>query len=148
MAVNTNFNTLMLNDNGIVLGYKKNQKKEISFSDLDKIYIKVYKIKPLCEFVFILFPFLLVFLCVQYIMLKEVVFVALFTVIPVFVKTHNYKRNGMVIRLKDGTVFRKNVPLKLKSQNVTIINAVKRNWLNYGVKGKEQALESVDVIPN
>lgn len=149
MTVNTNFNTLTLIDNGIVLGYKNNQKKEIQFSELDKIYMKVYKLKPLYEFAFILFPFLLVFLCIQYIMIEKIMFMALFTVIPVFIKTYRYKRNGLVICLKDGTVFRKSVPLKLKSENVTMVNAVKREWLSYGLKTKESfESDSMDLCHN
>ncbi len=145
MIINTNFDTLTLIDNGIVLCCKNNQKREISFSELDKIYMKVYKLKPIYEFAFILFPFLIILFCIQYIMLEKVMFMALFTVIPVFVKTYRYKRNGLVICLKDGTIFRKKVSLKLKAENVAIVNAVKRGWLNYGVKTKEiNELESVN----
>lgn len=137
MAINTNFDNLTVNDAGIVLSHKKNQIREISFSDLDKIYMKVYKIKPIYELTFIMLPFLLIFFCVQYIMLEKVMFMAVFTIIPVFVKTYNYKRNGLVLCLKDGTVFRKRVSASSKSESVTMINTVKREWSNYGIKVKQ-----------
>ena len=136
MAVRSAFNTLTLVENGIVLNGKNEHKREISYSEMDKIYIKVYKLKPVYELMFILFPFLLVFLSFQYIMLEKVVFVAFFSVIPVFVKTYKYKSYGMIISLKDGAFFTKRVSLKLKSDSVAIVNAVKREQLNYYYKTK------------
>ena len=49
-------------------------------------------------------------------------FMALFTVVPVYVKTFRWKKYGLTMCLKDGTVFRKNVSLKLKTENITMIN--------------------------
>jgi len=138
MTASSKFNTLALVENGIVLTFKKENKREISYSDLDKIYIKVYKLKPIYEFMFILFPFLLVFLSFQYMMLEEVMFVALFGVVLVFVfvKTYKYKGCGLTISLKDGTLYRKRLSLKMKGESVTLVNAVKKEQLSYYYKTK------------
>lgn len=136
MAISTTFDALTLVENGVVLNLKNEKKVEISFLELDKVYIKVYKLKPVQEFLFILFPFLLIFVSIQYIVLEKVAFVALFAIIPVFVKTYNYKRYGLTIGLKDGTVFRKKVSLKVKSVSVSTVNAVKKEQLNYYYKTK------------
>lgn len=137
MSVNVNFNTLALTDDGIVLGLKNNQKKEISFLELDKIYMKTYRLKPVYELGFILFPFLLILLAVQFMMLEKVMFMALFAVVPVYVKAFRYKRYGLTMCLNDGTVFTKKVPLKLKAENITVINTVKKARMEYGVAKRQ-----------
>lgn len=131
---NTNFDALHLVDDGIILSHKNQQKKEISFSELDKIYMKQYKLSPLYQFIFILIPFFLIVLYVQYLMIEKVMFAAVFTVIPIFAKTYNYKRNSLVISVKDGTVYRKKVSSMLKNENVSMVNTVRRERLNYYVK--------------
>lgn len=142
MAVSSKFNTLTLVENGIVLGFKNENKREISYSELGKIYIKVYKLKPVYELLFILFPFLLVFLSFQFMMLEKVVFVAFFSVIPVFVKTYKYKGYGLEISLNDGTLYRKRLSLKMKGESVAIVNDVKKEQLSYYYKTK--GLQEVD----
>lgn len=129
MNGNTKFNDLTIVEQGLIL---KNGKKEIeiSFSEIADIYVKVNKLKPVYELAFILFPFLLVFLSVQYLSLEKVMFVGLSAVIPVFVKINNYKRYGLVVCLKDGTVFRKRISLLVKGQYVSIVNAVRKEQLN------------------
>ena len=51
---------------------------------------------------------------------------AIIPVIPVFIKINHYKRFGLIIQLKDGTIFRKKVTLKLKSENIDFVNAIKK----------------------
>jgi hypothetical protein len=134
MAASSTFSTLTLVENGIVLSFKDDTKRVVSYSDLDKIYIKVYKLKPVYELLFILFPFLLLFLAFQFMMLEKVMLVAFFSVIPVFVKTYKYKGCGLVICLKDETLYKKKLSLKTKSETVAIVNAVKKEQLNYYYK--------------
>ncbi len=121
----TKFDTLTYVENGLILKYEKKMERTISFTEMDDIYIKVYKIKPVFEFAFILFSFLPVFLTIQYLPFDMILFVAMFTVIPVFVKVNNYKWYRLNIYLKDGTFFRKRVPLRLKSENISIVNAIR-----------------------
>ena len=59
--------------------------------------------------------------------------VALIAFIPTIAKisrAHKFKRFGLVIMLKDGSVFRKQVPKNFKSDTVELINEVKRKRLN------------------
>lgn len=125
------FGSLALEDHGLTLKFGKKQERKVSFSELDKIYIKVYKLNPAYRYLFILVPFLLAFLFFEYIKLDIEMFVALVPVIPVFAKINFYKRYGLVIRLKDGTFYRKKVSKKLKSDHIDLINEVKRERLKY-----------------
>lgn len=149
MSVNVNFNTLTLVDDGVVLSLKNNQEKEISFLELDKIYMKVYKLNPLSELGFILVPFLLIFLSVQFVTLEKVILVGVFTVIPVFIRINTYKNYSLIICLKDGTIFRKKVSLYVKGENISVVNAVRREQLNHYAKTKHPyKLESLEFCEN
>jgi hypothetical protein len=94
----------------------------------------LYKLKPIYGFLFVLFLILFAFLCFEYIKLNIEMSVALMPIIPTIVKINRikkFKRFGLVIVLKDGSVFKKHVSKKFKSDAVELINEVKRKRLNY-----------------
>lgn len=134
----TKFDTLTYVENGLILKSGKKKERTISFSELDNIYIKVNKLNPVYEFALILFPFLLVFIAIQYLPFDMVLFVATFTVIPVFVKVYNYKWYRLNIQLKDGTFFIKKFPLRLKSENISIVNAIRSKSFYYKINTMAQ----------
>ena len=128
------FDSLTLTDNGILVQFEKKTVSKISYSELDKIYLKVYKLKPIYGFLLVLFPMLFAFLCFEYIHLNIEMSVALLPVIPTIVKINRISkcnRFGLVIVLKDGSVFRKHVSKNLKSDTIELINEVKKKRLNY-----------------
>lgn len=125
----TKFDNLTLVENGLVLKHGKKQLSEISFSGMDKIYVKVYKLKPIYGSIFVSFPMLLIFLFFESIQLNIELYLALIPVIPAFVKTNRFKSYGLVIVAKDGSVYKKQVSRKLKSDTVELINVVKRKML-------------------
>lgn len=126
----TKFETLTIANNGMVLKYKKKKVSEIPFSELDKIYIKVYQLKPIYASIVVVFSILLAFLFFESIKRNIEMFVAILPVIPAFVKSNRFKRFGLVILLKDGSVFKKHVSKKVKSDTVELINEVKRKILS------------------
>ena len=125
----TKFDNLTLVENGLVLKDRKKQLGEISFSGVDKIYIKVYKLKPIYGSILVSFPMLLMFLCFESIQLNIELYLAFMPVIPAFVKTNRFKSYGLVIVSKEGNVYRKKLPLKFKSDTVEIINEVKKKMV-------------------
>lgn len=136
MNGNTKFNDLTVDEHGLILQYGKKE-KEISFSEIENVYIKVNKLRPVCELGIILLPFLLMFISVQYLELEIGMFLSMSAIVPVFVKIHNFKSYGLRICLKDGTVFRKRVPLSLKSENVSMVSAIRKKMWNQYPKVEE-----------
>ncbi len=134
MTTNTKFDGLTLVEQGLILKNGKKKEIEISFSELDKIYIKVSKLKPVFELGLILFPFLLIFLSVQFVSLEKMMFVGFSVVIPIFFKINNYKNYSLVVCLKEGTVFRKKLSLNEKGEYVSIVNAVRKEQLHHYTK--------------
>jgi len=138
----TKFDSLTLSENGIVLQCKKKKVSEISYSELEKIYIKVYKLKPVYSFLLVLFPMLFAFLCFEYIQLNIEMSVALLPIIPTIVKLNKinrFKSYGLVMVLKDGSVFKKHVSKNLKSDTVELINEVKKKCLHHNYKALKSA---------
>lgn len=88
----TKFDSLTLAENGILLQYEKKKVSEISYFELEKIYIKIYKLKPIYGFLLVLFPTLFAFLCFEYIQLNIEMSVALLTVIPIIVKINRINK--------------------------------------------------------
>lgn len=129
----TKFDSLTIVENGLILKYGKEEFSEIPFSVMDKIYIKVYKLKPIYGSILVMFPMLLAFLCFESIKLNIEIYMTLLPVIPAFVKINRFKRYGLVIILTDGSVFAKKIPSKLKSDTVDLINEVKRKCRYYNI---------------
>jgi hypothetical protein len=125
------FNTLSLVENGLILNKEKKGEKDISFSELDKIYIKKKKLHPKIELFIICLPFLLTYLILQYAPFEMLIIASAFTFFPVFIAVHKYKWYVLKLHLKDGTSFNKRVSIHLKSESVRIINVVNNEHSYY-----------------
>ena len=135
MAGNTfstaKFDHLTFSENGLLLKYRKEKEVEISFEELDKVYLKKYKLNPFVEFLCISIPFLFVFMAIQYLPFDLVIFVSIITVLPVLITVINYKWYRFNVYLKDGTFFTKRVRMNKKMENIIILNKIQREYLNY-----------------
>jgi len=125
------FNSLTSGENGLILNRGKKGEKEISFSELDKIYIKKNKLHPLIELLIIGLPFLLIYTILQYAPYEMLIIAAVFTIIPVFIAVHNYKWYVLKLRLKNGTSYYKIVSNHLKSESVSLMEKVYNQHLYY-----------------
>lgn len=125
----TKFDNLALVDNGLVLKDGKKQLGQISFSEIEKIYIKVYKLKPIYGFLFVMIPVFFAFLCFEFIKLNVEMAMVILPVKPALEKRNRFKSYGLVIVLKDGSVYSKKLPLKFKTDTIEIINEVKRKMV-------------------
>ena len=118
------FDSLKIVENGLLLKYGKKLPSAILFSEIDTIYIKVYQSR--FRHISILIPVTLAFLYFEYAQLDITMFMAFSPVIPLLVKTNYFRRFALVIRLKEGTFFRKNISVKTKFKTIELLNAVKK----------------------
>lgn len=125
------FDSLTVVENGLILKWHNKREIEIPYTELDKVYIKKYKLNPIVEFLCIAFPFLFVYIALQYLPFYFMIFVSMITVLPVFIRVLNYKWYQLFVILNDGTFFRKRVPLNKKIENFSIINRVEKDFFNY-----------------
>jgi hypothetical protein len=128
------FNNLTFSENGMTLTHKNKFKREISFDDVEQIYIKKHKLHPIFECMGIASPFVLVYMAIQYVALTFVILIALITILPLYKSIFNYKWYRLCVRLKNGTTYRKKIPLHLKAENISILDKIRTNYLYYKSK--------------
>jgi hypothetical protein len=127
------FNDLTLTKSGLILKYKKKNKLEIPFAEVERIYIKKHKLNPLIELLCISAPFLLILMIIQYSPFDIVIIAALFTILPVFISVINYKWYRLYVRLKDGTFFSKRVPRHMKTESISILEKAQIEIFHYNI---------------
>jgi hypothetical protein len=129
---NTNrFINLTVAKNGLILENHNKRKIEIHYEELDKVYIKKYKINPFIEFLCIALPFVFVHIALQYLPFYLTIFGGVFAVHAVFMHAINSKWYQFFVFLKDGTFYKKRVSMRTKSENFSIINRVEKEFFNY-----------------
>ena len=128
---NSKFDHLIFSADKLTLYYKIKEQKEISFAQIDQIYIKKYKIHPILEFVGISSPFFLIYMTIQYIPFDLIIIASFFTIPPIFITVSNYKWYRLCVRLIDGTFYSKSVSLHKKSETISILEKLRVEYLNY-----------------
>jgi hypothetical protein len=131
LTSSTRFDSLTFSKNGLLLKYRNKQEIEIPFADLCQIYIKKHKLNPFMEFIGISFPFLFVFMSIQYLPFNIMIFVSIISIILVFMSIVNYKWYVLYVHLNDGTTFRKKISSNLKSENISTIEKVRTEYLYF-----------------
>ena len=126
LSSTTKFDSLSFSNDGLILKCRNNQEIEIPFADLDKIYIKRHNLNPFVEFLGISIPFLFMFFA-----LNLMILVSIISILSIFFGVINYKWYRLYVRLKDGTSFRKKISFKLKTENFTIIEKVRSEFIYY-----------------
>ena len=126
MIINTKFKKITLVKNGLILCHKSKPKKEISFSELDEIYITVNKIKPIYSLLIILLSIGIAAFSFLYLQTDIILLIAFLIVVTIIFKMNDYKSYGLKIRLKNGETFEKKVPVKSKHEMIDIVNDVRK----------------------
>lgn len=145
MIINTKFKKITLVKNGLILDYKSKPKKEISFSELDEIYITVNKIKPIYSLLIILLSIGIAAFSFLYLQTDIILLIAFLIVITIIFKMNDYKSYGLKIRLKNGETFEKKVPVKSKHEMIAIVNDAPKEIYNYKIKNSNEVLHQFSV---
>ena len=123
---NIRFKNISLVENGIILSFKSAEQKEISFSEIDKIYISVNKVSPVYVLLFILISLTVMGLSLWFMDFDLILLLPMLLIISGAVRLNNYKRYGMTIALKNGDFLEQNVPLKLKYEAIDFVNKIRK----------------------
>lgn len=128
---NSKFDHLTFSEDKLTLHYNKKEQKEISFAQVDQIYIKKYKTHPILKFVGISSPFFLIYMTIQNIPFDLIITASFFTIPPIFITVLNYKWYRLCVHLRDGTFYSKSVSLHKKSEIISILEKLRAEHLNY-----------------
>ena len=119
------FKNINVSDNGIILSLKSKELKEISFSEIDKIYITVNNKKTNYVFLLVAISVGIVLLSLFYLPLGIILLIPLSMAVIGIIVSNNYQTYGLKIVLKDGLFFKKRIPQNLKYETIDIVNIIK-----------------------
>jgi hypothetical protein len=123
------FDNFSLVENGLVLIKNNKEKTTISFSELDKIYIKKYKFRVIDKVGLLAILLLLTAISSQYLPI-EIVFLTVILFVPLTVKLNAYKRYQLNILHNNGAFFIKNIKNDSKHDHINLVQLV-RNKIFY-----------------
>lgn len=137
MILNTKFGPVVLSKKNMFLTYKKTKKREIEISELDKIYIKIYKSSRFHCFIFIclslnFFLFTLLLLSPT----STEIILLLFILIITNTALIKHKICRLSVHFKNGSIYKKQIPLNLKFEAVQIVAEVRAEIKRYKTKNR------------
>ena len=119
------FKNISVSDNGIKLSLKSKKLKQISFSEIDKIYITVNNKKTNYVILLTVISLGIVLLSLFYLPLGIIFLIPLSMVVIGIIVSNNYQSYRLNIALKDGDVFIKRISQKLKYETIDVVNNIK-----------------------
>lgn len=125
MIIN-NFKKITIGEKSVILKFKSKEPQEISFSEINKIYIKVKKVPLKYMVLFVGVTLSVVLLCLFIFGLKLILFSPLFLILAGVIKLNSYKRYVLKIKLKNGSLVNQPIPLKLKYKIIEDIKKVRK----------------------
>lgn len=137
MVVKHKFKEVSLVKNSLIFTLKFNNQKNLSLSEIDKVYLKPNKKSLLCAFVYLISSLVIVLFSYLY-SLDMALIVSLILIVIMGNKLNNYKSFNLIISTKNGDFFIKKIPKDLRCATIDIINSVRKELLNYKIKKDNQ----------
>lgn len=125
MIIN-NFKKMTIGEKSLILKFKSKEPKEISFSEINKIYIKVKKVSLKYIILFVGVSSSVVLFALWIFGFKLILFSPLFLILVGVIKLNSYKRYVLKIKLKNGSLVIQPIPLKLKYKIIEDIKKVRK----------------------
>ncbi len=125
MIIN-NFKKITIGEKELILKFKTKEPKEISFSEINKIYIKVKKVPLKYIMLFVGVSLSVVLFSLWIFGFKWILFSPLFLILAGVIKLNSYKRYVLKIKLKSGSSVIQPIPLKLKYKTIEDIKKVRK----------------------
>jgi hypothetical protein len=125
------FDDMNYSEEGLVLEYKNKQVCQISFAEVNRIYIQKNKLNPFIKIALISFPILLLLSTIEFFPSDLLIIASFFAILPVFISVYDYKWYRLIVCLQDGTIYSKKVSLHLKTENISILDKVYDKFITY-----------------
>ena len=121
-----NLKKINIGEKSLILMFKSKEPKEISFSEINKIYIKVKKVPLKYIMLFVGVSLSVVLFSLWIFGFKLILFSPLFLILVGVIKLNSYKRYVLKIKLKNGSSVIQPIPLKLKYKTIEDIKKVRK----------------------
>jgi hypothetical protein len=144
MVVKHRFKEVSIGKNSLIFTLKFNNQKEISLSEIDKVYLKPNKKSLLYAFVYIVSSLIIVLFLYWYSM-DIALIVSLILIVIMGNKLNNYKSYELKISTKNGDFFIKKISKGLRYATIDFINSVRKEIFDYEIK-KENRVSNLEVF--
>lgn len=124
--ISNNFKKIVIGEEGLSLKYNNNETQDISFSDINKIYIKGKKVPVKYLLLFVGVSLSIVLLLLWIYEFHLVAFSPFFLILVGVIKWYNYKIYFLNIKLKNGSRIIQPIPLKSKNKTIEDIYIVRK----------------------
>lgn len=125
MSIN-NFKKITIGEQSLILKYKSKEPKEISFSEITKIYIKIKKVPLKYILLFVGVSSSVVLFSLWIFGFKWILVSPLFLILVGVIKLNSHNRYILKIKLKNGSSVIQPIPLKLKYKTIEDIKKVRK----------------------
>lgn len=121
------FNDMIINDDSLILIKRKNECKQILFSDLQLIYISPLKLPKSVLLISVFFILLFIGLMTVAVAIEFLIPIVLLATVPMFIKFSYYSGYELRIKLNDGSLCKMKFSLALKSNMIMTVNKIKKS---------------------
>ena len=125
MIIN-NLKKITIGETELILKFKSKEPKEISFSEINKIYIKVKKVPLKYIMLFVGVSLSVILFSLWIFGFKWILFSPILLILVGVIKLNSYKRYVLKIKLKNGSSVLQPIPLKLKYKTIEDIKKVRK----------------------
>ena len=125
MIIN-NLKKITIGEKEMILKFKSKESKEISFSEINKIYIKVKKVPLKYIMLFVGVSLSVILFSLWIFGFKWILFSPILLILVGVIKLNSYKRYVLKIKLKNGSSVLQPIPLKLKYKTIEGIKKVRK----------------------
>lgn len=132
MISKNSFDVIGISDRSVTLEFKSKDQVKINFSELNTIWIKKNKMSQFQIFWLLLALNVgLVFYIYFNYIINFYILVLFFLFFLVVIKMSKYKSYELHIILKNGIIYKKRIPVKLRYETINIINNIKKKKGEY-----------------
>lgn len=132
MISKNSFDVIDISDSSIILEFKSKKQIKIKYSELNNICIKNIKISQIQKFISLLvFNMGIVFYIFFNNIINFFILILFFLFFLALVKISNYKIYVLHIILNNGSIYKKRIPVKLRTETINIINNIKKKKCEY-----------------
>lgn len=132
MISKNSFDVIDISDSSIILEFKSKKQIKIKYSELNNICIKNIKISQIQKFISLLvFNMGIVFYVFFNNIINFFILILFFLFFLALVKISNYKIYVLHIILNNGSIYKKRIPVKLRTETINIINNIKKKKCEY-----------------
>jgi hypothetical protein len=121
-----NLRKINIREKSLILKFKSKEPKQISFSEINKIYIKIKKVPLQYIVLFVGVSLSAVLFSLWIFGFKWILLSPLFLIVAGVIKLTIYKRYVLKIKLKNGSSVIEPIPLKLKYKTIEDIKKVRK----------------------